>query len=106
MMAMRVQIKSASSNRWVVRMMDRPPRAALMTSASARRDTGSTPVDGSSRNMVLEPPSSATHRDSLRLLPPLYSLVCWSLYLVRSSLASAASTRPGTMSGFRPLMRA
>jgi hypothetical protein len=37
----------------------------------ARRDTGSTPVVGSSKNSILGQSSSVRAHDSLRLLPPL-----------------------------------
>eukprot|EP00962_Isochrysis_galbana_P010976 scaffold3076_cov117-Isochrysis_galbana.AAC.7 len=69
-MAMRSDRISASSKKWVVSTTVRPTRIWRRSAQMARRECGSMPDVGSSRNSVRLPPSTAIAKHSLRFCPP------------------------------------
>ena len=71
MIASRSQSWSASSRYWVVSMTLVPPALIRRTSSQiVRRDAGSSPVVGSSRNRTSGEWTSALARSSRRFIPP------------------------------------
>mmetsp|Transcript_18516 Transcript_18516/g.53173 ORF Transcript_18516/g.53173 Transcript_18516/m.53173 type:complete len:275 (+) Transcript_18516:103-927(+) len=67
---MRSESTSASSIKWVMRMMLRPFLASLIISQTTRRLTGSMPAVGSSRKIISGLPSMAMAMLTLRFMPP------------------------------------
>mmetsp|Transcript_18733 Transcript_18733/g.35696 ORF Transcript_18733/g.35696 Transcript_18733/m.35696 type:complete len:103 (-) Transcript_18733:2371-2679(-) len=78
MMAMRSESKSASSMKCVVSTMARPRLCWRIISHVMRRECGSMPLVGSSRNTTLGLPRKAMDTLSLRFWPPdsVYTRAC------------------------------
>eukprot|EP00967_Tisochrysis_lutea_P159055 scaffold327856_cov54-Tisochrysis_lutea.AAC.1 len=94
-MATRSPKASASSRKWVVRMIARPNLESEMICHTVRRDTGSIPAVGSSRRTNLGLPMSAHARESLRFCPPdNVSVRALNLDSSRPTSASSFSTAP------------
>lgn len=125
---MRSPNRSASSMKCVVRIMMRPSRAFCyphqslnhqhMMSGRAhtwrmfqvdRREYGSMPEVGSSRNTTLESPMSAIATESLRFMPPDSARLCTLTFSVKPTsamiLLTAESTYRSTIMGYRERLR-
>mmetsp|Transcript_4347 Transcript_4347/g.18386 ORF Transcript_4347/g.18386 Transcript_4347/m.18386 type:complete len:243 (+) Transcript_4347:2109-2837(+) len=91
MMATRSPSRSASSMKWVVRMMVRPSRAVRSISHVARREYGSMPDVGSSRMTSLGSPRSAIATDSFRFWPPEREEESMLVFSVRPTISMASA---------------
>mmetsp|Transcript_68205 Transcript_68205/g.152821 ORF Transcript_68205/g.152821 Transcript_68205/m.152821 type:complete len:93 (-) Transcript_68205:71-349(-) len=92
MIPMRPHNASHSSMECVVRMTDRPCMVLEISIHMKRRDSGSTPVVGSSKKMHRGSPIKAMPSDSFLRVPPEKVLACLSAYGLRVSLSSMDST--------------
>mmetsp|Transcript_37688 Transcript_37688/g.63426 ORF Transcript_37688/g.63426 Transcript_37688/m.63426 type:complete len:286 (+) Transcript_37688:679-1536(+) len=103
MMATRSERISASSMKWVVRMMARPALILRMTSQLMRRLYGSIPLVGSSRNTTLGLPRKAMERDSLRFCPPDSDDTNESVFSSRPTSCSSSVISWSTYCGGMPV---
>lgn len=105
MMAIRLQSASHSSIEWLVNTIDDRPdsRRPIKVAQIFRRDAGSTPVVGSSRNITDGPPIAAIAKPNFRLFPPLRLPFRVLRKLVRSVDLMMKSTFFGTSFSGIPL---
>ena len=92
MMAMRSQSKSASSKKCVVSMIELVAARRRITSHVNRREYGSIPDVGSSRNTTSGLVTNAIANESLRFCPPLRLPVGTSNFSNRATSATASTT--------------
>mmetsp|Transcript_30572 Transcript_30572/g.100243 ORF Transcript_30572/g.100243 Transcript_30572/m.100243 type:complete len:309 (-) Transcript_30572:1580-2506(-) len=96
MMATRVHSASASSMECVVSTTARPTIARRSTVHRRRRETGSSPADGSSSNTTSGSPTRAQATHSFRFMPPLRRLARRS-----GTRASSTSSKNASTTAFR-----
>ena len=71
-----------------------------------RREYGSTPLVGSSRNTTLEPPRKARHTESLRFMPPESAETRTLAFSVSPTSRSALADSDATSAAGTPLSAA
>mmetsp|Transcript_16404 Transcript_16404/g.29716 ORF Transcript_16404/g.29716 Transcript_16404/m.29716 type:complete len:276 (-) Transcript_16404:199-1026(-) len=106
MMPMRVHSASASSIEWVVKTTLREAMVLMITSHRLRRETGSSPADGSSSSTTFGSPMSAMATQSFRFMPPLSCMASLCAYGSSSISRSVARTSGFTYLSGTPRRRA
>ena len=86
--------------------MQRRLRSSVMTSHMCRRDKGSIPELGSSRNTTAGAPTRAMASESFRLLPPEYEPQTRSAYGVSETWSTSSWASDGMAASSTDLSRA